>query len=208
MRHQLTNGRRLHPLDPPQLPSGVIHNPLANERAIHHNLDGIPSLEVPRDSHDPHGQKARTLLAKNPRRPIVDRHGPTARLRVAQPQLEARRPPLSEQRTQCPGSRPPPHETGCPAASRRTPPSRFRPPSPSRQPRPCCASRPSRTATSGRRCRTRPAPRSHRRARPARHRGYGADPPCGRPAVSVSSTSSARRAAAPPAPRGSRCRRR
>src|SRR5689334_20118447 len=94
MRKPLPHLTALEPDHLGQLPRRVIGDPLADHLAVDGDLDRIAGVEVAADADHPDRQKAGTALAQHPRRPGIDRESAMDRLRVLEPELEARRPPL------------------------------------------------------------------------------------------------------------------
>ena len=147
------------PDHPRQLGGRVVDDALADGRAVAVDLDRVAGLEVALDGGDPDRQQAGAALAQDPRRALVDHEPAVGRLRVLEPELEARRLAAPGRRSGCRPPRRRRPRRSVPGRSRCRSPPGSRPRSPSPRRRPCCASRPSRRPRCGRRS---PAPRARR----------------------------------------------
>src|SRR5918994_4638630 len=76
-------------LDLAELGRRVVDDPLADRLAIGGDLDRVAGLELAVDLGDPDRQQAAATLAQHPGGAVVDPQGAVARLRVAEPELEA-----------------------------------------------------------------------------------------------------------------------
>src|SRR4051794_28414726 len=88
--------RRLEALHPPKLFGGVVRDALPDRTpAIRRrgDVDRIARLEIPLDADHTDGQQARALLPKSTLRALVHEHAAAGRLRILEPELEARLAP-------------------------------------------------------------------------------------------------------------------
>ena len=130
-----------------------------------------PASKSPSTATIPTGSRLEPRSRRTRAAPSSTSEAPVGRLRVLEPELEARGLAGAGRRSGCRPVRPRPPRRGCRPRSRCRSPPGCRPRSPSRRRRPCCASRPSRRPRCGRRSPSRRARRSPRPRRPARRSG-------------------------------------
>ena len=87
----------------------VVDDALADHRAVAATSTASPASKLALDLGDADRQQAGAALAQDPRRAVVDDQPPARRLRVLEPELEARRLASPGRRSGCP--------TGSPAAA-------------------------------------------------------------------------------------------
>src|SRR5256885_13038027 len=92
VRHPLQHPGGLKALDPDDLGGRIVDDPLADHLGIADHLNSVAGRELPLNAGDPDREQAGAALAQHPRRALVDDDPSPARLRVAEPQLEARGP--------------------------------------------------------------------------------------------------------------------
>src|SRR3954449_3166990 len=95
VRQQLAHLVALHPDHPPQLASGVVADPFADRLAAAGDVDRVAGLEAALDGGDADREQTRSTLTQDPGGAGVDDQSPARRLRVLEPELEARRPALT-----------------------------------------------------------------------------------------------------------------
>ena len=146
-RQELAHLGRLQPLDAPQLLGGQVADALADLRGRRRSAaitsTASPASNSPSTSTTPTGQQAGALLAQRALRAGVDTSRlPLERLRVAQPQLEARLPLRLRMEARADRLAAQRRAAGCRARCRCRSRPGSRPPSPSPRTAPCCACRP------------------------------------------------------------------
>src|SRR3954469_10223234 len=91
MRQQLTHVSALQPNHLWQLPRRVVGDSLANYLAVESDLHRVASVKVPVDFNHTDRKEAGAALAQHASRTGIDRKTAMNRLRVLEPELEARR---------------------------------------------------------------------------------------------------------------------